>query len=446
MSKVLSKYVCQNCAYESPRWAGKCPNCGEWNTFVEELTQKISARKVIKGVSVEAIPLSEVDVGEDERIPTTIAEFDRVLGGGIVRGSVVLLGGDPGVGKSTLMLQLAAKLTKHIVLYISGEESAKQIKLRAERFNCSSYKTLLVLAETNVDVIAEVIERSPPDIIIVDSIQTMYRPQFESSPGSVAQVREVSAVFTRIAKERSIPVFLIGHVTKEGIIAGPKVIEHMVDTVLYFEGERHLSYRILRAVKNRYGSTNEIGVFEMMDRGLTEVENPSLMLISGRPKNTSGTCVACVMEGSRPILAEVQGLVTPTGFGTPRRMATGFDYNRMSMLLAVLEKRAGYFFGNMDAYINIVGGLKISDPALDLAACAAIISSNQDKYFSRETIVLGEVGLGGEVRNVSRLEMRLKEAERLGFKTAIIPDVEVKAGKLKLTKVKNLSDLIALIK
>jgi len=426
MSKVLSKYVCQNCAYESPRWAGKCPNCGEWNTFVEELTQKISARKVIKGVSVEAIPLSEVDVGEDERIPTTIAEFDRVLGGGIVRGSVVLLGGDPGVGKSTLMLQLAAKLTKHIVLYISGEESAKQIKLRAERFNCSSYKTLLVLAETNVDVIAEVIERSPPDIIIVDSIQTMYRPQFESSPGSVAQVREVSAVFTRIAKERSIPVFLIGHVTKEGIIAGPKVIEHMVDTVLQFEGERHYAYRILRAMKNRFGSTNEIGVFEMRDTGLREITNPSEVFLSERSMGRSGSTVVASMEGSRPILIEVQALVTPASYGVPQRNTTGFDYRRLGLLIAVLEKQFGMALGQYDVFVNIAGGVRVDDPAVDLGIAASIYSSMRDMPIDSQSIAIGELGLSGEVRTVSQIEKRMQEAVKLGFKRVILPKNNLK--------------------
>ncbi len=446
MSKILTKYVCQSCAYESPRWVGKCPNCGEWNTFVEELSQKSSQKKAHKQTALQAVPLDEIDLVDDHRLTTGISEFDRVLGGGIVLGSVILLGGDPGVGKSTLMMQLAAQLKDKIVLYVSGEESAKQIKLRAERLSFKATKSLLLLSETNVDVIAEVIDRSPPDVIIVDSVQTMYRPIFESSPGSVAQVRESTALFTKLAKEKSVPVFLIGHVTKEGVIAGPKVIEHMVDTVLQFEGERHYAYRILRAMKNRYGSTNEIGVFEMRDTGLREVTNPSEVFLSERSFGASGSTVVASVEGSRPILIEVQALVTPTSYGVPQRNTTGFDYRRLGLLIAVLEKRAGIRLGQQDVFVNIAGGVRVDEPAVDLGIAASIISSMRDVPIDSQSVGVGEIGLSGEVRTVSQIEKRVQEASKLGFKRFILPKNNLKgitrANGIQLIGVERIEDAI----
>lgn len=421
MSKVQSKYVCQNCAYESPRWLGKCPNCGEWNSFVEELTQKAGQRRPAASGGVSAQSLDSVGDVEDLRIVTGIPELDRVLGGGIVRGSVVLLGGDPGVGKSTLMMQMAAALKGRIVLYVSGEESARQIKLRAERLNFASPSNLLVLAETNVNIISELAEREPPDLVIVDSVQTMYRPEFESSPGSVGQVRECAAVFTRMAKSRSLPVFLIGHVTKEGVIAGPKVIEHMVDTVLQFEGERHYAYRILRGIKNRFGSTNEIGVFEMRDTGLKEVPNPSEVFLSERSFGASGSTVVASMEGTRPILIEVQALVSPSSYGTPQRTTTGFDYRRLSLLIAVLEKRMGVMLGQQDVFVNIAGGIRVDEPAVDLGISCSIISSLRDIPVDSQTVAVGEIGLSGEVRTISQIERRVQEAGKLGFQRMLVP-------------------------
>jgi len=449
MSKLQSKYVCQNCGYESPRWVGKCPNCSEWNTFVEELVQKVSARKIVKGTSIKATPLNEVDIIEDQRLTTSIDEFDRVLGGGIVLGSVVLLGGDPGVGKSTLMMQLAAELKNSVVLYISGEESAKQIKLRAERLNFKSVDSFLVLAETNVDVIAEVIERTPPDVIIVDSIQTMFRPQFESSPGSVGQVRESTALFTRIAKDKSIPIFLIGHVTKEGVIAGPKIIEHMVDTVLQFEGERHYAYRILRAIKNRFGSTNEIGVFEMRDTGLHEVKNPSEVFLSERSFGASGSTVVASVEGTRPILIEVQALVTPTSYGVPQRNTTGLDYRRLGLLIAVLEKRLGIMLGQYDVFVNIAGGVRVDEPAVDLGIATSIISSLRDRSIDSQIVAVGEIGLGGEVRTVSQIEKRVQEAAKLGFQRILLPKNNLKgllrSNGIELVGIERIEDAVKIL-
>jgi len=447
--KVQSKYVCQNCAYESPRWTGRCPNCGEWNSFVEELTSKVAARKAVKGASVEPLSLDEVEGSDDQRITTGIGEFDRVLGGGIVRGSVVLLGGDPGVGKSTLMLQIAGKLKDRIVLYVSGEESARQIKLRADRLKFPHTQSLLVLAETNVDVVSEVLQRSLPDILVVDSVQTMYRPQFESSPGSVAQVRESSAVFTRIAKERGIPVFLIGHVTKEGVIAGPKVIEHMVDTVLQIEGERHYAYRILRAMKNRFGSTNEIGVFEMRESGMEEVANPSEVFLSERTVGTSGSTVVASVEGSRPILIEVQALVTPTSYGVPQRNTTGVDYRRLGLLIAVLEKRLGMMLGQYDVFVNIAGGVRVDEPAVDLGIAISILSSMKDVPVDSQSIAIGEIGLSGEVRAVSQIEKRVQEAQKLGFKRVILPKNNLKSFQqsngIELCGVEHIDDAVPLL-
>lgn len=424
MAKIKTSYICSECGFESPKWYGKCPSCGEWNTLNEELNSQQTKNSFSNSFSTvnQVLALDDICGENDERIPTKIEEFDRVLGGGIVKGSLVLLSGDPGIGKSTILLQICQNLGSkgQKILYVSGEESANQIKLRAVRIGITT-KNLFILSQTDLATIVECIKAEKPDIVIIDSIQTMVYEQVNSSAGSITQVRECTNVFMHTAKGLGIPIFIVGHVNKDGAIAGPKVLEHIVDTVLYFEGERNYSYRILRGVKNRFGSTNEIGVFEMTADGLKEVLNPSLMMISGRPKNTSGTCVACVMEGTRPILAEVQGLVCATGFGTPRRMSTGFDYNRMSMLLAVLEKRAGYFFNNMDAYVNVVGGLKLDEPAADLTVALALVSSLKDKAVDDKTIAFGEVGLAGEIRAVNNCEQRIAEAKRLGFERCIIP-------------------------
>lgn len=424
MAKIKTSYICSECGFESPKWYGKCPSCGEWNTLNEELNSQQTKNSFSNSFSAvnQVLALDDICGENDERIPTKIEEFDRVLGGGIVKGSLVLLSGDPGIGKSTILLQICQNLGSkgQKILYVSGEESANQIKLRAVRIGVTT-NNLFILSQTDLATIVECIKAEKPDIVIIDSIQTMVYEQVNSSAGSITQVRECTNVFMHTAKGLGIPIFIVGHVNKDGAIAGPKVLEHIVDTVLYFEGERNYSYRILRGVKNRFGSTNEIGVFEMTADGLKEVLNPSLMMISGRPKNTSGTCVACVMEGTRPILAEVQGLVCATGFGTPRRMSTGFDYNRMSMLLAVLEKRAGYFFNNMDAYVNVVGGLKLDEPAADLTVALALVSSLKDKAVDDKTIAFGEVGLAGEIRAVNNCEQRIAEAKRLGFERCIIP-------------------------
>ena len=424
-NKSKTVYVCTACRYETSKWFGKCPSCGEWNTLQEEerFAEPASskAKKAVFARSLQALSLAEIEPDRELRYSTGMSELDRVLGGGIVKGSLVLLSGDPGIGKSTILLQVCKNLNSEMqILYVSGEESYNQIKLRADRLGVKS-GGLRILCETDVQAICEYMMESKPDLVIVDSIQTMNHTEIASSPGSVTQVRESTNLLMRAAKTLSIPVILVGHVNKDGNIAGPKVLEHIVDAVLYFEGERNLSFRILRAVKNRYGSTNEIGVFEMTDRGLEEVTNPSEMLISGRPKNTPGTCVACVMEGSRPLLAEIQGLVTPTAFGNPRRMSNGFDYNRMAMLLAVLEKRGGYFFNQMDVYINIVGGMKLDEPALDLTIAMALVSSLKDYALKDDVLAFGEIGLAGEIRAISHCEQRIREAARLGFKKCIIP-------------------------
>lgn len=427
MAKSKSLYICNECGYETAKWYGCCPGCGEWNTMEEVIRsaqEQKSSKSAVKSVFAQTI--GEIDVDDEIRFKTGMQELDRVLGGGIVKGSLVLLSGDPGIGKSTILLQICEYLGKNLrILYVSGEESARQIKLRANRLRVST-ENLYIMCQTDVESIVEYIKKEKPDLVIVDSIQTMNVSEISSSPGSVTQVRESTNLFMHCAKGLGIPTILVGHVNKDGNIAGPKVLEHIVDCVLYFEGERHLSYRILRAVKNRFGSTNEIGVFEMLDKGLAEVVNPSLMLISGKPKNTAGTCIACVMEGSRPILAEVQGLVASSNYGNARRMSTGFDYNRMSMLLAVLEKRSGYFFSNCDAYINVVGGLRLDEPATDLSVALALISSLKDVPVRDDTLVIGEIGLGGELRTVSNCEQRIKEAERLGFNRVIIPKHNLK--------------------
>ncbi len=453
MAKAKSLYICSSCGYESAKWYGCCPGCGEWNTMNEEMLSQSSSARSSNIRAASAQKLNEIQNDISVRYTTGLNELDRVLGGGIVKGSLVLLSGDPGIGKSTLLLQICQTLSNQLnILYISGEESAHQIKLRAERLGVNNSK-LSVMCEIDVLAITEYIRQNKPDLVFVDSIQTMDFNEVNSSPGSVTQVRESANVFMRTAKTLGIPIVLVGHVNKDGNIAGPKVLEHIVDAVLYFEGNRNFSYRILRAVKNRYGSTNEIGVFEMRDRGLYEVENPSLMLISGKPKNASGSCIACTMEGSRPIMAEVQALVTPTGFGNPRRMCTGFDYNRASMILAVLEKKAGYFFGNMDTYINIVGGLKLDEPATDLSVAMALVSSLKDTVVSDETLAFGEIGLAGEIRGVNNCEQRVKEAIRLGFSRCIIPRHNLKtlsseiSGNTEIIGVRNIREAFeALIK
>ncbi len=428
--KAKTVYVCSSCGYETPKWLGKCPECGEWATLQEEVRISQSAAatsKSAKPSSVRSYRLGEIELDNEIRYKTGMSELDRVLGGGIVKGSLVLLSGDPGIGKSTILLQICEQLGKKLqIMYVSGEESYNQIKLRADRLHVTT-ENLHLLCETDVQAICEHIRSAKPDIVIVDSVQTMNYTEVSSSPGSVTQVRESANLLMRVAKSMSIPVIMVGHVNKDGNIAGPKVLEHVVDAVLYFEGERNLSFRILRAVKNRFGSTNEIGVFEMTDRGLEEVKNPSEMLIAGRPKNTPGTCVACVMEGSRPILAEIQGLVTPTAYGNPRRMTNGFDYNRMAMLIAVLEKRGGYYLSNFDTYINIVGGMKLDEPALDLTIAMALVSSLKDYAIRDDVLAFGEIGLAGEVRAISHCEQRVKEAARLGFNKCIIPKHNLKS-------------------
>ncbi len=422
MAKIKTLYVCSQCSYESAKWYGQCPSCGEWNCMEESIVNTSVTKKTtnLAGRS-SAVSIDEISETNEIRYDTGISEFNRVLGGGLVKGSLVLIGGDPGIGKSTILLQACKNLSENKkVLYVSGEESASQIKLRAGRLGVSG-KNLLVLCETDAEYIAEVIRTDKPDVVIIDSIQTMSITDIQSTTGSITQVRECTNLFMHTAKSLSVPIFIVGHVNKDGNIAGPKVLEHIVDTVLYFEGDKNMSYRILRAVKNRFGSTNEIGVFTMCDTGLQEVPNPSEMLLEGRPKNTSGTCVMCVMEGSRPILAEVQALVTPTGFGTPRRMTNGYDFNRMSMLIAVLEKRAGYFFANTDCYLNIIGGLKIDEPASDLSVVLALVSSLKDMILKDDVIAFGEIGLAGEIRGVSNARQRVNEAVRLGFRKIIIP-------------------------
>lgn len=420
-----SIYFCQNCGQEESKWLGQCPMCREWNTFVEEkvtVSKGTAAKNTVR--EAEVVTLSSVSTDQEDRMQTEIEELDRVLGGGVVPGSLVLVGGDPGIGKSTLLLQVCKRLSDQgrKVLYISGEESLKQIKLRANRMGTFS-DHLLLLCETNLETIRQVIEREHPAVAVIDSIQTMYSEEVTAAPGSVSQVREATNTLMQIAKGLNITIFIVGHVTKEGTVAGPRVLEHMVDTVLYFEGDRHASYRILRGVKNRFGSTNEIGVFEMRETGLEEVPNPSEYMLNGRPEDASGSVVACSMEGTRPILMEIQALVCRSNFGMPRRTAAGTDYNRVNLLMAVLEKRVGLPLSNYDAYINIAGGIRMNEPAIDLGIVMAIVSSYKNQSISPGTIVFGEVGLSGEVRAVSMPEQRVAEARKLGFKTCIMPQV-----------------------
>lgn len=443
-------FFCQNCGHEENKWLGQCPMCKEWNTFVEESVSISKASTVKQAREAEVVSLCQIETNQEDRICTNIRELDRVLGGGIVPGSLILVGGDPGIGKSTLLLQVCQRLSdnKKEILYISGEESLKQIKLRANRMG-EFKEDMYLLCETNLEVIKSVIEKRRPEIVVIDSIQTMYNEEVSSAPGSVSQVRESTNVFMQLAKGLGISIFIVGHVTKEGTVAGPRVLEHMVDTVLYFEGDRHASYRILRGVKNRFGSTNEIGVFEMRQNGLAEVENPSEFMLSGKPEHASGSVVACSMEGTRPILLEVQALVCNSNFGMPRRTAAGTDYNRVNLLMAVLEKRAGVHLSNSDAYVNIAGGIKMNEPAIDLGIVMALVSSYKNQPIDEKTIVFGEVGLSGEVRAVSMPEQRVAEAKKLGFKTCIIPQVSMDMVKgiqgIQIVGVKTIHDAIQLI-
>ncbi|WP_088014627.1 DNA repair protein RadA [Gottfriedia acidiceleris] len=431
MAKKKTKFVCQSCGYESVKWVGKCPACNEWNTMVEFNEQPASSRRLTfnTNATVEGtkpISIMEVEIGTETRIETSFDEFNRVLGGGIVLGSLVLIGGDPGIGKSTMLLQVSSQLAKkdHKVLYVSGEESQKQIKLRAERLGVAT-QNLYVLSETDLSYIARYMDEMSPDFVVIDSIQTIYLQEVTSAPGSVSQVRECTSELMKIAKTKGIPIFIVGHVTKEGSIAGPRLLEHMVDAVLYFEGERHHTYRILRAVKNRFGSTNETGIFEMKELGLVEVLNPSEIFLEERPFGVAGSTVVASMEGTRPVLVELQALVSPTSFGNARRMATGIDHNRVSLIMAVLEKRMGLLLQNQDAYLKVAGGLKLDEPAVDLAVAVSIASSFQDKPTNPTDVVIGEIGLTGEVRRVSRIEQRVQEAAKLGFKRAIIPSKNI---------------------
>ena len=461
-----TSFFCKECGYESPKWLGQCPGCRQWNTFVEELTAKKepAARRGLGSASGNGLGgvgegglskirpsyLSEISLDEQDRMQTGYEELDRVLGGGVVRGSLVLVGGDPGIGKSTLLLQVCRNLAAsgQKVLYISGEESLKQIKLRANRIGTVTGE-LKFLCETNLDTIEGAISGEKPDVVIIDSIQTMFREEVTSAPGSVGQVRESTNLLLQIAKGVGIAIFIVGHVTKEGVVAGPRVLEHMVDTVLYFEGDRSASYRIIRGVKNRFGSTNEIGVFEMRESGLEEVKNPSEYMLSGRPEDASGAVVACSLEGTRPVLLEVQALITPTLFGMPRRTAAGTDYNRVNVLMAVLEKRCHYELSRYDAYVNIAGGLRMNEPALDLAIVMAVISSLKDRPVNPRTIIFGEVGLAGEVRAVPMAEQRVNEAKKLGFETCILPKTSLdkmrKMEGIRLVGVENIREAISLL-
>ena len=454
--KMTSVFFCQSCGYESSKWMGQCPACKAWNTMVEETVD----RSRLQGgggsrrqeSSSEVCILSEVTIREQDKVLTGIAELDRVLGGGIVQGSLTLVGGDPGIGKSTLLLQTCQKVAEagHKVLYVSGEESQVQIKMRADRLGRFSDQVLL-LCETSLDAISETIRRQKPEIVVIDSIQTMYSENVSSAPGSVSQVREATAALLQLAKGLLVSVFIVGHVTKEGTVAGPRVLEHMVDTVLYFEGDRHASYRILRGVKNRFGSTNEIGVFEMRENGLVEVQNPSEYMLSGRPENASGSVVTCSMEGTRPLLIEIQGLVCHSNFGIPRRQTTGTDFNRVNLLMAVLEKRSGVQLSGCDAYVNITGGLKVVEPAIDLAIVLAVVSSFRNKALPAKLVAFGEVGLSGEVRAVSLASQRVAEAKKLGFELCLVPKSNLSdcskeaAGKIKVVGISSVGDALEFI-
>jgi len=444
MSKTRIKYICSDCGYESLRWLGKCPECDNWNSFTEEIIEKDKTKTAVFSGEVVVNNINEVDTKEEERFKTGISEFDRVMGGGIMQGSVILLGGDPGIGKSTLALQVAAHLKKQ-VLFVSGEESAQQLKLRASRLKLKADK-LYILAETDMSPILKAISQLQPSVVIIDSIQTMYRGEFENSPGTITQIRECTALLMEEAKKKHYSVIIIGHVTKEGMIAGPKLLEHIVDTVIQFEGESHHSYRILRAAKNRFGSTNELGIFEMHEDGLKEVKNASEYFLSGRNRRNSGSVITSSIEGTKPILLEVQALVTPSNYGYPQRVSTGFDQKRLSILLAVLEKRSGLKLSAHNVFINMAGGVRIFEPAVDLAVCCSIVSSLKDFSIDNNMVIIGEVGLGGEIRSVSNIEKRIKEAEKLGFNRIIVPSDNYKekssSQKLKVEPANDLSDAI----
>lgn len=449
MAKNTSVFYCTSCGYESSKWMGQCPGCKEWNTFTEEPVKVSKTTGSSRGVIKAPVKINEVSCANEERTLTGIGELDRVLGGGIVKGSLVLIGGDPGIGKSTLLLQVTRNLSVsgQKVLYVSGEESLRQIKMRADRLG-NDFGLLSLLCETNLDDISEVIKREMPSVVVIDSIQTMYREDISSAPGSVSQVREATSLLMQLAKSLEITIFIVGHVTKEGAVAGPRVLEHMVDTVLYFEGDRHASYRILRGVKNRFGSTNEIGVFEMRTEGLVEVPNPSEFMLNGRAEDASGSVITCSMEGTRPVMLEMQALVSRSNLGIPRRQATGFDYNRVNLLMAVIEKRGGLMIGDQDAYVNIAGGIKINEPALDLSLVLAIISSYRNKAVDPKTVVFGEVGLSGEVRAVNLAEQRVLEAKKLGFTTCVLPMSNLNSNLKKITGieligVKDIKDVMA---
>ncbi len=454
MAKPVTKYICQNCGYVSLRWLGKCPECDSWNTFVEEIVHtdkhklKSKSSDILSAKLTNLSKVADINITEDKRIISTIEELDRVLGGGIVPGSVVLVGGDPGIGKSTLMMQLSDKIKNNTILYVSGEESPKQIKLRCERLGFA-HDEFYILSETSLEIIAAIVDKLKPDIVIIDSIQTIYRNELESSPGSVSQLRESTAAVIQIAKAKNISFFLIGHITKEGFIAGPKVLEHMVDTVLQFEGERTHAYRVLRAIKNRFGSTNEIGIFEMTGTGLVEVRNPSEVFLSQRSKGISGSTVSASMEGTRPILIEVQALVSSSGYSVPQRTATGFDYKRLAILIAVLEKKIGIHLSKFDVFINIAGGIKIDEPSIDLAAAISICSSFKDTSIDHDMLILGEIGLSGEIRGISFAERRIQEAIKLGFKKVVLPKGNMKNFKpskeIEYIPVESIQDAIRLI-
>jgi len=448
LSKIKTVYICESCGYEAAKWMGKCSGCGSFNTLHENIIDKKAKTTSRTAVNIKKPEmLKNIKTMSEARLKTKIKELDRVLSGGIVEGSLILVGGDPGIGKSTLLLQICNNIGEQgkTILYISGEESATQIKLRAERLTITT-DNLLLLSETSLDAIEDTIKDVKPDLIIIDSIQTMQRAELSSVPGSVSQVRECTQLFMRLAKETNICIIIVGHVTKDGTIAGPKVLEHMVDTVLYFEGEKGASYRIIRAVKNRFGSTNEIGVFEMREKGLVEIDNPSEYMLSGRPLGVSGSTVTCSIEGTRPILTEVQALVSPSNFGMPRRMASGLDYNRVTMLIAVLEKRMGMQLGNYDSYVNIAGGLKIAETALDTAVITSIASSYRNKITDPFTLVFGEVGLAGEIRAVPMADLRVSEAGKLGFKKCIVPEANLKALKkfdgIRVLGARNINELL----
>ena len=450
MAKVKTAFFCKECGHESIKWTGQCPACKEWNTLVEAPKHKKTSTSGHSSFE-RPVPklLSEVETNDDERIKTNIQEFDSVLGGGIVIGSLVLVGGDPGIGKSTLLLQMCQKLSKedYKVLYISGEESAKQIKMRGDRLGCLE-GDLKILCEMNLDTIVDVIKAENPDVVVVDSIQTMYKDEIGNAPGSVSQVRETTMTLMQLAKETDISIFIVGHVTKDGQVAGPKMLEHMVDTVLYIEGDKSATYRILRGVKNRFGSTNEVGVFEMQEKGLVEVNNPSEYMLAGKPDNEPGSVVTASIEGTRPILVEVQALVTNTNFNLPRRTAAGTDYNRVNLLMAVLEKRLGLTMADKDAYINVAGGMRVTEPSLDLAIILAILSSFKNKTLESKTIVFGEVGLTGEIRAVNMAEQRVAEAEKMGFSRCILPEgnkKNIKKSNIELIGVNNIFELNRLL-